>query len=127
MEEITDAGNALPVDFFGAQFHPEKRALLDQCRALTIRNQWLEEALHATGHHIDQTLGAALHYPRYCDDQKSFPGATEADGVCTGDHVSRSLASEAARTITVMEGMIEGYQSKAARPGVSLGRFRFSW
>ena len=48
---------------------------------------------------ICQTLGKALGYPRYCDDQKNFPGATEADGVCVGDHVAESLAEEAARRI----------------------------
>lgn len=125
MEEITDAGNALPEQ--GAQFHPEKRALLDQCRALAIRNQGLEDAVHAIDGHICQTLGAALHYPRYCDDQNSFPGATEADGCCTGDHVAESLAREAARTITVMEGMIEGYQAEKAKRRLTLGRFCFLW
>lgn len=48
---------------------------------------------------IEQTLGKALGYPWYKDDQKNFPGATEADGVCVGDHVPESLALEAAERI----------------------------
>lgn len=53
---------------------------------------------------IEQILGAALGYPRYCDDPTNFPGATEADGVCVGDHVAESLAEEAARRIVALEG-----------------------
>jgi hypothetical protein len=45
---------------------------------------------------IQQTLGRALGYPLLCADQKNFPGYTEADGVCVGDHVAETLASEAA-------------------------------
>lgn len=45
---------------------------------------------------IEQTCGKALGYPRYCDDQANFPGATEADGVCVGDHVAASIAAELA-------------------------------
>ena len=54
-------------------------------------------------HDIEQTLGKALGYPRYKDDQKNFPGATDADGVCVGDHVAASLATEAAERIRVLE------------------------
>jgi hypothetical protein len=42
---------------------------------------------------ICQTLGAALGYPRYCDDQENFPDATESDGVCVGEHVAESIAA----------------------------------
>lgn len=45
---------------------------------------------------IEQICGGALGYPRYCDDQKNFPGATEEDGVCVGEHVAASIASELA-------------------------------
>lgn len=46
-----------------------------------------------------QVLGAALGYPRFCDDQASFPRATESDGVCVGEHVAVTLATEAAGRI----------------------------
>lgn len=45
---------------------------------------------------ITQLLGKALGYPWYKDDQKNFPGATEADGVCVGEHVAVTLAAEIA-------------------------------
>lgn len=45
---------------------------------------------------VEQTCGKALGYPRYCDDQANFPGATEVDGVCVGDHVAASIAAELA-------------------------------
>lgn len=45
---------------------------------------------------IEQTCGKVLGYPRYCDDQKNFPGATEKDGVCVGEHVASSIAAELA-------------------------------
>lgn len=49
---------------------------------------------------ICQTLGAALGYPLYCDDQKNFPGATEADGVFVGEHVAAKIAAETATALT---------------------------
>ena len=49
---------------------------------------------------VEQTLGKALGYPWYKDDQKNFPGATEVDGVCVGAHVAQSIALEAAHKIT---------------------------
>ena len=45
---------------------------------------------------IEQILGKALGYPWYKDDQKNFPGATEKDGVCVGEHTAVTLAMEAA-------------------------------
>ena len=44
----------------------------------------------------EQVLGKALGYPWYKDDKKNFPDATEADGVCTGEHTFVTLAMEAA-------------------------------
>ena len=48
---------------------------------------------------IEQILGKALGYPWYKDDQKNFPGATEEDGVCTGEHTPVTLAMEAANKL----------------------------
>jgi hypothetical protein len=58
----------------------------------------LRAALIKQQHEIQQTLGKALNYPKFSDDQKNFPGAT-GDAVCIGDHVAESLASEAAKEI----------------------------
>jgi len=60
----------------------------------------LRGALSKQNAEIEQTLGKALGYPWFKDDQKNFPGATEADGVCVGEHVAESLAAEAAAKIT---------------------------
>jgi len=46
---------------------------------------------------IEQTCGKVLDYPWFKDDQKNFPGATEKDGVCVGDHVAETIAAELAR------------------------------
>lgn len=49
---------------------------------------------------IEQTLAQAIGgFPWYKDDQANFPGATEADGVCTGEHTVLTLADMAADTI----------------------------
>lgn len=57
------------------------------------------QAMKQELYEIEQILGKALGYPRYCDDQENFPDATEADGVCTGDHTAVTLAMEAAARI----------------------------
>jgi len=48
---------------------------------------------------VCQRLGKALGYPWFRDDQENFPGATEENGVCTGEHVAESIAAEAAAEI----------------------------
>lgn len=45
---------------------------------------------------VEQVLGKALGYPMYSSDQKNFPGTTDKDGVCVGEHVPESLLDEAA-------------------------------
>lgn len=52
---------------------------------------------------IEQILGKALGFPYYKDDPKNFPTATEADGVCVGDHTAWSLAMCAADKIKELE------------------------
>lgn len=50
---------------------------------------------------IEQILAQAIGgFPWYKDDQENFPGTTEADGVCVGEHVAATLASLAASEIT---------------------------
>ena len=49
---------------------------------------------------VCQSLGKALGYPWFKDDQVNFPRSTEADGVCVGEHVAESIADEAAKIIT---------------------------
>ena len=52
---------------------------------------------------IEQILGKALGYPWFKDDPKNFPTATEADGVCVGDHTAWSLAMCAADKIKELQ------------------------
>ena len=47
-----------------------------------------------------QIAGKALGYPAYKDDQKNFPGATEKDGVCIGEHVEETIVQELANAYT---------------------------
>ncbi|WP_436357371.1 hypothetical protein [Brevundimonas sp. CEF1] len=71
--------------------------------ALLAENAALRAACSKSNDEISQTLGKALGYPWFKDDQINFPGATAENGVCVGDHVAESLADEAARRITEAE------------------------
>lgn len=55
---------------------------------------------------VEQALGAALGYTRYCDNPEVFPDATDADGVCVGIHAAGTLAMEAADVITALKARI---------------------
>jgi hypothetical protein len=59
----------------------------------------LERQIAGYQHHLhkcEQIAGRALGYPWFKDDQANFPGATEADGVCVGDHVGDTIVEELA-------------------------------
>lgn len=56
---------------------------------------------------IKQILGKALGYPYYIEDPKTFPNATEADGVCVGIETPWSLAMLAADKIKELEEKVE--------------------
>jgi hypothetical protein len=64
-----------------------------------IKFKVLKEDFIRSNDFICQVLGKALDYPKFSDDQKNFPNASESDGVCVGDHVSESIAIEAAEEI----------------------------
>lgn len=78
-------------------------------RAMEARQciEELKRACSETQQEVTQALGRTLGYPWFKDDQKNFPGATEADGVCVGDHVAESMASEAANRIAKLEEALE--------------------
>ena len=69
-------------------------------------NARLRDAMARTYDEICQVLGKALGYPWFKDDQKNFPGATEAAGVCVGEHVAESIAAEGARTIQALQAEV---------------------
>jgi hypothetical protein len=78
----------------------------------------LRAALSKQNDEICQALGSALGYPKFCDDQANFPGTTEANGVCVGDHVAESIAAEAAGII----GKLRAAEAAAFRRGWLAGR-----
>jgi len=59
----------------------------------------LDTAYHRELVDVEQSLGPVLGYPWYKDDPEIFPGATEEDGVCVGEHTPGTLAQEAASKI----------------------------
>lgn len=79
----------------------------DTITALRAEVEKLKAAYSITQHDIQQTLGRALNYPWFKDDLTNFPNATEADGVCVGDHVAESLADEAAAKIIELCAKVE--------------------
>lgn len=66
---------------------------------LLERIHFLEKACSKQNEEICQCLGKVLGYPWLFRDQKNFPGCTESDGVCVGDHVAETIAEEAAKRI----------------------------
>lgn len=73
--------------------------LAAEVRRLRAEEKRLRIAIGKINDEVCQSIGRALGYPWFKDDQKNFPGATEADGVCVGEHVAESIAEEAAKRI----------------------------
>jgi hypothetical protein len=67
----------------------------------------------------EQIAGKALGYPWFKDDQKNFPGSTEADGVCIGEHVGDTVVAELASRLTAANEQLaylqREYQDEASR------------
>lgn len=87
----------------------EVHQLREKCRELECdlndardNREALFQAFCKEEHEVCQHLGKALGYPWFKDDQKNFPGTTEADGVCVGEHVPCTLADEAATRIRLL-------------------------
>lgn len=54
------------------------------------------DGLRAELDEAQQVAGKALGYPWYKDDLATFPGATESDGVCIGEHAGATIVCELA-------------------------------
>lgn len=91
--------------------HHDCGVLLDYIEQLKADFNRLRKSCSAADYAITQALGRALGYPRYCDDQKIFPGATDADGVCVGENVAESMADEAATKIVELQRQNAAYNS----------------
>jgi hypothetical protein len=99
------AGTVTPADLDAAadalsdgSFYQEK-----DIDAMQSRIKHLETAGARENDEICQTLGKALGYPWFKDDQANFPGADKSHGVCVGEHVAVTIADEAARRIAALE------------------------
>ena len=72
------------------------RDLERELNAANARISHITDGFRREQNDIEQTCGKAIGYPRFCDDPKAFPGSTDADGVCIGDHVAASISAELA-------------------------------
>lgn len=90
---------------------PKRDLFREVSIARYVQPQATIDAMQQELNEVEQILGRALGYPLYADDQKSFPGATAADGVCTGDHTPISLAMETAARITELKKFQDDVQS----------------
>lgn len=112
-----ESGSDTP-DFILAEFVVDAIKLFD--KTVKKRDEWygnpqkalpnLRGRIAKSHEEICQTLGRALNYPAFADDQKNFPGATDEDGVCVGDHVAETLAMEAADKIGELNEIIARYE-----------------
>ena len=71
-----------------------------ELNAANDRIKRLRDGIAKHNQTIEQACGKVLGYPWFKDDQKNFPGATEKDGVCVGDHVAETIVSELASRYT---------------------------
>jgi len=88
--------------------HNEQIATLQSQLAASEKKH--RDTYYKTAHEVEQRLGKALGYPWYKDDLQNFPDATEADGVCVGDHVPESIAAAAANRIRKLEEQVKCLQ-----------------
>lgn len=102
IQSAIDEATAKQMAWIGVLTSEIARLESEIVRANTERVR-MQEASEKMNNEVCQTLGKALRYPWFKDDQENFPGATEADGVGVGDHVAESLAAEAAKRIAELE------------------------
>lgn len=104
--DVPDGGQ-FRADWPGAVQRLKSQAVEEGIKAGRAESQariaQLEKGCAQQNEEICQTLGKVLGYPWFKDDQKNFPGATEAEGVCVGEHVAETIAAEAAARITALE------------------------
>lgn len=83
-------------------------------RQLLEEKQRMHRVYRDQEREIEQLLGKALGYPWYKDDQKNFPGATEEDGVCIGEHVTVTIVMEAAEKLTQLQERVKELEAALA-------------
>lgn len=99
MTHCKDCGTELTI----SGYHPGSGGSSDRSTIVCLTAQLkqardhithLESACAKQAIEIEQMCGQALGYPWFKDDQKNFPGATEADGVIIGEHVPETIVAE---------------------------------
>jgi len=99
------------------EYETERAALL--ARITHLQNGYMSEL-----NVVEQALGAALGYTRYCDNPEVFPDATDADGVCVGIHAAGTLAIEAADVIKTLKARIDELEEMRTSAGVTVYDYR---
>lgn len=94
----------VPVDTW--QNRPTEDAIQKRVTELEVLLRRKENMCAKSDDEVEQILGKALGFPWYKDDQKNFPGATEENGVCVGDHIPQSIAAVAAKRIQALEKLL---------------------
>ena len=85
----------------------ENQLLIKQRDKANDRIKRLECGIAKQNLEIEQICGKVLNYPWFKNDQKNFPGSTEVDGVCVGEHIAETIASELARKYTELQERIK--------------------
>jgi hypothetical protein len=86
-------------------------------RQLTAERDDLQAKVKGYQHHLracEQAAGKALGYPWFKDDQANFPGATEADGVCVGEHVGETIVESLAQQFTALQAELAEVKGELA-------------
>lgn len=83
------------------------RQLERELAAAQDRVRFLEKGIAEQNQEIEQTCGTILGYPWFKDDQKNFPGSTEKDGVCVGEHVAETIVMELAKKYTAAQARMQ--------------------
>lgn len=107
---------------FEQSYVTEERALMhllvraanriESLAAQVAERDWQIRGYQKECHDVEMELGKALGYPRFCDDQKNFPGATEESGCCIGEHTPASIAMEAAEKLAEYKRRIAELEGK---------------
>jgi hypothetical protein len=91
------------------------RDVLEWIVSAKERIKLLEHGIAKQNLEIEQTCGRVLDYPWFKDDEKNFPGATEKDGVCVGEHVAETIAAELALKYTEAKQRIKRLEEAGDR------------
>jgi hypothetical protein len=93
---------------FAAVPHSDLRRVLAQLAALQFQLVGYQHEHNEAG----QVAGKALGYPWFKDDQKNFPDATEADGVCIGEHTNLTIVEELSAALSTAQTRIDDLESQ---------------